>query len=326
MDKKAIIIIGAGQLGSRHLQALSLLDFGADVFVVEPDKANRDRARVRWEEVAARTQEISPIFHANMEDLPNEAFLAIIATNSLDRRAAIESLLDRTQVDYLILEKFLFPRLSDYAPIGELLDAKCVRAYVNCPRRMFPDYRKIREISLDSPISRIVVSGGNWGLGCNAIHYIDLIAFLSGCDDFVLGGELSPDILESKRPGYREFVGAISGKFSVGVTFRLEALPEISTPTLIMVQSRKRGLMIAEAARQYFVATEENGYRFDERPFVMEMQSTLTARVALSLAMKGTCDLTPYVASANHHRRLLRLFMDHYAVAHGASEILCPIT
>ena len=56
--KPQIILIGAGNIGSRHLQALALLDRPAQVYVVEPSEEARVLSKSRFESVYDHTQDI----------------------------------------------------------------------------------------------------------------------------------------------------------------------------------------------------------------------------------------------------------------------------
>ncbi|MCV3262394.1 Gfo/Idh/MocA family oxidoreductase [Vibrio harveyi] len=55
--KDNLLIIGAGQLGSRHLQALAQLDDKFSIYVLDPFEQSLEVAKQRYQEVA---QETSP--------------------------------------------------------------------------------------------------------------------------------------------------------------------------------------------------------------------------------------------------------------------------
>ena len=56
----SIAIIGAGQLGSRHLQAIARLTMPARVYLVDPSDAARDVARQRFGEMPANPLVLGP--------------------------------------------------------------------------------------------------------------------------------------------------------------------------------------------------------------------------------------------------------------------------
>ena len=55
------------------------------------------------------------------------------------------------------------------------------------------------------------ISGRNWGLCCNSVHYIDLFkSFIRDKEIFITKNKLRNEIFESKRNGYFELYGNFS--------------------------------------------------------------------------------------------------------------------
>src|SRR5947209_4742456 len=138
-----VALIGAGQIGSRHLQALARLE--ADITVIDPSSASLDRAR----ELAGK----SDIRYATQLDQLGPAIdVAIVACSARERRSVVESLLAGRKVGALVLEKVLFQKIEDYEAVGALLKERGVRAWVNCPRRLWPFYQALRERTRGNPV------------------------------------------------------------------------------------------------------------------------------------------------------------------------------
>lgn len=73
-------------------------------------------------------------------------------------------------------------------------DTKC---WVNHPRRMYPFYQELRQKLKKANFS---ISGGDWGLACNGLHFLDLISYLSSSNDFKLNTDfLDKQLKETKR-------------------------------------------------------------------------------------------------------------------------------
>ena len=54
------------------------------------------------------------------------------------------------------------------------------------------------------------VSGKNWGIGCNSIHFIDLFSFITGEKIVKIdSSSLKNEIVEAKRNGFIEFLGTM---------------------------------------------------------------------------------------------------------------------
>ena len=320
----AIAVIGAGQLGSRHLQALMKLDFGTALYVVEPSAESVERTRARMAE-CGENPNISAVFLKEVEELPEALDLVIVATGSAVRSMLTKRLLEHSQVRYLVLEKFLFQSLEEYDEIEKLLGERGVAAYVNCPRRMFDYYRELRDMLAGEKILRCTVVGGNWGLGCNAIHFLDIFAYLTGCDDFELEDRLDAGHVDSKRPGYIEFTGTVGGRFACGTGIELVSDRLSSAPPEVFIQTEKHNILIRESAGVMQIADADSRWAYREEKIAVRFQSGLSNILAEQLVGTGRCELTPFSVSAGYHRKFLTLCLKHLGCKPGDKKS-CPIT
>jgi predicted dehydrogenase len=312
-----VAIIGAGQLGSRHLQALAQLGGHWTVHVVEPFPASVDRAKGRWAEVA---QGSSPTLNwcGKVEELPGALEVAIVATSADTRRAATEALLARATVTHLVLEKVLFQSLDDYAPMQALVEKRTQTAWVNCPRRMWAFYRSLRERLLTEETRRLSVSGSKWGLGSNAIHFLDLFAFLGG------GSGLTVEALHvaeapTVRPGFVELSGSLGAHASCGHA-AITSFPAGDAPVLVEVSSPNLRAVVREGEGKAWVASSAGKWAWQEEPVEPLPQSRLSHLFVEELSKTGRCGLTPLVASIDQHLAYLTPLARHFGAAR------CPIT
>ena len=79
-DVKNIAIIGAGNLGSRHLQALALIDFPINIDVTDLSKESLKTAKKRWEEMPANDLIKQIQFVNSIDELSANLDVVIIAT------------------------------------------------------------------------------------------------------------------------------------------------------------------------------------------------------------------------------------------------------
>lgn len=79
---KTIALIGAGQLGSRHLQALANIDIPVILQVVDPSMDSLNVARERYLEVPNNDNINSIDFLTDIDALNANLDLCIIATNA----------------------------------------------------------------------------------------------------------------------------------------------------------------------------------------------------------------------------------------------------
>ena len=176
---KRIAIIGAGQLGSRHLQGLAKIKQDIHITVIDPNLSALEIARPRFVEMPENPLIQSVEYLESVEKLKRPVALAIIATNADVRRNVIEELVSNSRVKYLILEKVVFQSVAHFEAVIPLLKEKGIQAWVNCSRRMFPFFRELKKRTVNAPQISLTVEGSHWGLGCNTIHMLDLLAFLT---------------------------------------------------------------------------------------------------------------------------------------------------
>ena len=216
MKVYSVAIIGAGQLGSRHLQGLSVSKYKFHVHVVDPSKASLNSARDRLEEVSNEFYETVK-YYSEIGDLPKKIDLVILSTTASIRRHILELLLAHAKVRFLILEKVVFQCSGDFQHIQGLLRSQDANAWINCPRRIFPFYMQLKR-QLKGERIRLTVFGNNWGLACNSIHFIDLLYFLSDEKQDIKFEikNLNKTIVTSKRSKFYELHGSFEGRTASG--------------------------------------------------------------------------------------------------------------
>ena len=169
---KTILIAGAGQLGSRHLQGVKTSENELDIWVYDLSRESLKVAEERYNQVESENK--TAHFVDSLEDVPNNIDVLIVASSSKPRAIIVKQVLASKKVKYMVLEKFLFTRMSEYEEIKQLIDEKGVKTWVNCPRRMWDGYSLISQyIDSTKPVS-FDYEDTDWGLCCNTVHYIDI--------------------------------------------------------------------------------------------------------------------------------------------------------
>jgi hypothetical protein len=315
--KPTLAVIGAGQIGCRHMQSLVSAGLAQNVWMVDPFPDAKQLIEARLAE--AGVQDTGDVqFSTDMDNLPDIVDVAVIATSSLVRRAVLDELLATRTVRYAILEKFLFPRAADYAHAETRLAEAGVAAFVNCTRRLFEGYRALKD-ELDWPV-RLSVSGNNWGLACNSVHWLDLLNFLKPATSYEIRSDLTGPC-SAKRLGYVEFFGTIEVADVAGN--RLELSCQDGGAVSVDCVIEDAGGRLWEISEQRGQVSEGGSTASFSVPF----QSQLTAGVARDLLEEGSCRLARYNESAHLHQVLLGEFLRVYNEAKGLQgNDLCPIT
>ena len=323
MNKFNILLIGAGQLGSRHLQGLAKSELPLNVYLIERNSVNLDKALQRFKEIKQNPLVKVREAVASIDQLSQNFFdLTIIATNADVREKVTLQLLKTHQVKYIIFEKVAFQSEEQFENIIALLKKKEVKSWVNCPRRFFPFYQSLRKELKGQTGLQLEINGTDWGLACNSVHFIDLIAFLSGDITFVPDLiDLEDKVFESKRPGYLEFFGTISGKSANGHSFIFECLkkeqPNMATDLQIRLHKGSQYILINESQgnANYFVNDDKSPFK--TLPLDMIFQSGLTHIQAKQILETGDSYLPSIEESFEIHKPLLRMLKHHYSKVTG---------
>ena len=320
-----ILITGAGQLGSRHLQALANLHEDTVIYVQDPNASSLEIAQSRYNEIKVKNKPIDVKYIISFNDLPKKIDLAIISTNSDIRKQVIENLLDKVKVKYLIIEKFLFNKSDDFYYIQDYLNKKDVKAWVNCPRRMVNFYSDLKRKLLNEKIMEFNVYGTLWGLGTSSIHMIDLLSYLSSQKYYkIVHEKLDKNPIESKRKGFYELTGNISGEMG-NINFNLASYRIGNMPFTIQIITDSSFYSIRDVEGRYWVSEKENNWDIEELKFNFPFQSQLTHLAVEQILESGQSFLTSYDESLLLHIPLLDCF-NNYFNNEGIYKGLCPIT
>src|SRR5687767_10807061 len=102
-----VLVVGAGNIGSRHVQGLARARTPMELSIVDPVTASRELTQQRFLEVAGEQRRL-PALLEHIDEAPEAVDLAVVATQAAIRRRAIEALLGHSAVRHLVLEKVLF--------------------------------------------------------------------------------------------------------------------------------------------------------------------------------------------------------------------------
>lgn len=322
---KQILLIGAGQLGSRHLQGLLKFEQPMAVYVLDPLQSSLDTASNRANEVP-NSHDVH--FLRDWTDLPNAFDLVIVATNSDVRESVINILLETHSTKFLILEKVMFQQFDSYKRVSDLLKKKGVQTWVNHPRRMFGSYHVLKSKLINDTNKVFQVTGGNWGLGCNGLHYIDLFVYLSGSKVKSIDCDwVDCELQESKRSGFIEFTGIIKGLLEDNSSFQITSLKgETTAGTITVFDIKKRFIVMETGTPQIMELSVDKAFNPEFVPFEMQFQSSLTTRLVADLFEKGSCDLPTYEQARHSHEIFISTLLKKYNQITGINHKILPIT
>jgi hypothetical protein len=270
-----ILLVGAGQLGSRHLQSLKKCETPNRIYVVDPSKDSLQVAQARFEQIETSVKHEAS-YHGSIEEIGERSFfLVIIACNSNHRYKIANEVLEALSVDFMLLEKVLFNQLDQYYSFLEIAKNSTTKMFVNCPRRIQPFYGRIGNLFSGRKFKCEVV-GTEWGLACNSIHYVDFFASLIKSTQFItICNDLEPTLYPSKRAGFSEINGTLNIEFPDRSTLELSCTRDDRMTLTLRLVSERYCLEVNELQKKYKLKDLESG-TIDSGSFDNFLQSDLT--------------------------------------------------
>ena len=315
-----ILIIGIGALGKRHLESIFNSSLSLNIMCYDINQSALDS--IKWiDKYNNKTLRMIDSF----EEL-DELDFALFSMTSEGRREMFDELVNSVNVKYILFEKVLFQKIEDYVHVKNMVHRLGIKAWVNCARRQMDSYQKLKEELLDAKEIFIDVCGSEWGMACNAIHEIDIIEFLSNSVETTIDNmELLPEVYDSKREGYKEIYGTISGISGRCKKYTLTCLKDSDVPDMMTIFTDIGQYIILEGQKKMITIKKADGYQTKIVDFDIPYQSQMTQFVLEDILLRGNSRLATLDVSARLHLELIRPLISFFEEC-GMEEGKCPIT
>ena len=245
--------------------------------------------------------------------------LAIIATSSKDRASLIQVISSKVNINNWVIEKILAQSKSELNKI-KVATSKAKKVYVNTPKRQMRWYKEIKSKFPCRPI-KIIKTGNLWGLACNSIHYIDLVAWWTkdnlisiNCED------LSTEWFKSKRDGYYETTGKLLAKYSKGTELILESSKK-QIDNVLKIDFSEQGK--CDIHEKKGTAIFSDGSVLNGK---IDLQSEMGEQIISKILNEGNCGLPTLEESLDQHSIFLETMLDHWNKSNKRYDKLVPIT
>ena len=295
MKIKKILIIGLGNIGLNHLKAASKFKKKVKIYLFDKKIIHKDILKKSQVEI------LSNLKSNNTYDI------AIISTNSEERFSIFLELVKNNIVKNILFEKLVYFKINQFRQTIEILKKKKINGWVNCIRR---------EISIFSELKKklpkkfeLIFQHQNWGMACNAIHFLDLHSFLIGSSKInITKNNLDKKVYSSKRKGYMEFKGTL--KFNINCSSLLiEDRNTLNNKIFKIVTKNK----IFSFNYKENILTEKNKKNNYLKKFKCEYPrvSLVSYKIINKIINNKKINLTSISESFNHHKILIDLFSKH---------------
>lgn len=315
-----VLLIGAGQIGSRHLQGLAKVDNKINIIVVEPTLEAVKGAKHLWMEAGGDKSKHRIEWISGLGKKKLDVDLVIVATSSFGRASLIKEIASRENPKYWVIEKVLAQSKEEIDQIKS--DTKKAKgAWVNIARRVDEWHKKIKSNFSNKGPLRVTKSGNLWGLACNTIHFIDLVAWWTGEALVSIDiKDLKPTWFEGKRVGYFEIEGEMIANFSNGTELVLQSYPD-KLENIIKVELLNKEVWAID--EDTGIASTSTGTILKGR---IQYQSELTGPMVDKIIEFSKCELPSVKESSEQHKIFLDVMLQHWNESQSLNDKRIPIT
>jgi hypothetical protein len=295
------LISGFGGIGYRHLQGILKYKVNGTVYIYDINKN-------QYEEGLAKLQhDFNPNyikerikFINSYDDVKEDVFLLILSGPSEGRFDEFKKVQNSINIKFTIIEKLIE---NDVVKLDNLLNiSKDKNIFVNTPRRLWPFYKNMKEIKVNS-LERITIKAPNLNPISNAIHFFDLLFYLFDIFPIKISSH-SSDIkfFETKRLGYLDVFGKISWEMSNGIIIDFISDPSLLGPVVINFKTNISEIRVLEDTSVF--------------PNEILYQSTISELLVKSLHKTNLCDLPRLQEVGFFHKiyteNIVRFFRKNY--------------
>ena len=171
-----ILVVGSGNIGSRHIQGLVKNDKKKFIHIVETSYKSKINTIRRIKDINSNFNNYK--FYKKIPIINKKLNLILISTKSGPRLKILKKILSIYTFKNIILEKICFKNIKEFLEADKLLKLNKKVAYINFSRREFKFYKKLKKKINFTKTIYFQVSG-NFNLGSNLVHFIDLLDFLN---------------------------------------------------------------------------------------------------------------------------------------------------
>jgi predicted dehydrogenase len=328
-DGYRVLIVGCGEIGSRHLQAVASLPEVGEVEVVDSRPKGLQLGQERLGEIHDCQPSTTFRWLSTLEEASTGGDLCIIATQADVRCQQVYQVVETLGYTSFILEKLVAQSVHDYENLMEFSKAKRLSVWVNCKTRAYPSHKRVKaHLDPDEPIIFSTI-GGNQGLVNNGVHAADLFVFYDGTNQIESTGAYIDPILHISKRGNDIFdlSGTLHGCTAKGSHLIISYASHHAGPPHFSITSQRYRAVIDDMMKCFYESTLETGWSWRQVPFEANLMiSNMTRHFAADILRSGQCELPTLQECFPGHRFILSALQPHFNKLLNHRDERCPVT
>lgn len=318
-----LAIIGCGEIGQRHLESVLNLDYKMKIFLIDKSTICLEKCK----QISLKKKKLNSFyFIESVNEIEEDLDFVIIATNSDHRFSALKELYRYKTPKFIILEKFLFNKLSYFEEAKKFFQLSGTKVWVN--QWMSTDFPDLSDIFVETDGINISVKGKNWNFCSNCVHYIEWFHHINNRKKIVLfKSDLENLIIENKRKGFFETFGSLEfhGINNNKLLLQCNYEENGERETLISLSNK------SSRAEFQFTFNGLKGFIFRSNQkksidFKIRYLSERTSVYIKSILEKNECTLPTYDQSVLHHKLVFQTLKNHFDKSYLGTDEILPVT
>jgi len=298
-----VMIIGAGSFGKWHIYSLNSVNYkNYKVVIIEKDLKILQNFKKEYKK-SKNFYFYSKIPSFTLIDI------LIISTRSISRLPVLQELVKKKiKIKHVIFEKIINHSNLELKKIKRCIDKISPKnCYVNCTRRDYPDYLKLKN-KLKNKNFDFVVSGNLWNFSSNLIHFLDLFHFFKPHKKIIF-----KNVVFSKKYYQKKYLLTYGGNATFHIDnskniIKIEdsfdkSLPKFFSIKIILNQNKK--IIIDEQNGKIIHTNLKTNKKV---AFEILGQSKLTARMVKNLLANKKINLTKFQDTIQDHILVINIF------------------
>ena len=318
-----LAIIGCGEIGQRHLESVLNLDYKMKIFLVDKSAICLEKCK----QISLKKKKLNSFyFIESVSEIEENFDFVIVATNSEHRFSALKELYKYKTPKFIILEKFLFNKLSYFKEAKELFQLSDTKVWVN--QWMSTDLPDLSNIFNETDGINISVKGKNWNFCSNCVHWIEWFHHINNRKKIVLfNSSLENLIIENKRKGFFETFGSLEfhgiNNNKLFLQCNYEENGERETLISVSNKSSRAEFELTFNAMKGFIFRSNQKKSIN---FKIKYLSERTSIYIKSIWEKNECTLPTYDQSVFQHMLVFQTLKNHFDKSNPKTNDLLPVT
>jgi len=305
--KTKVVIIGTGNIGRRHMQALNNIHEKVEIIGYDISSSCLDAAKTFCVENSFKVKfDTADSIEKALGSIDKDS-IVIIATIAKGRVDILKKVIEKHPLA-VIAEKPLCQSEKEYNEALEYSKKNNVPVYINFSRHTMSFYKKIAHEMKgmkEKTFSCIFPDG----MACIGIHILDLMTFILGAETFKMLSSSSGGICDTKRPGCHDFYGDMSLEINGSHKVYLKAAQEKCIFS-VRISSEEKEYTVYEFAKKLIICGADNNIEVQdiEVPYISQISDKVVSDL---IDKKGKCDLPPIEDARLAHMILFRYMDDN---------------